>query len=54
MWHLVCGDVAAVGVGRVTDFFAFWRARELVAQSRIELGGTAGQHGYGGLTVRLI
>ncbi|MNR66145.1 hypothetical protein D3C85_1894920 [compost metagenome] len=38
----------------VTDFFAFWRARELAAQGRIELAGTAGQHGYGGLTVRAI
>lgn len=37
----------------VTDYFAFWRARELAAQGRIELAGTAGQHGYGGLTVRL-
>ncbi|WP_342246190.1 DUF3658 domain-containing protein [Pseudomonas sp. OTU5201] len=38
----------------VTDYFAFWRARELAALRRIELGGNAGQHGYGGLTVRLI
>lgn len=38
----------------VTDFFAFWRARELAAQGHVELGGTAGQHGYGGLSVRLI
>lgn len=37
-----------------TDFFAFWRARELAAQGRLELGGTAGQDGYGELTVRLI
>ncbi|MFC4860466.1 DUF3658 domain-containing protein [Pseudomonas sp. MAHUQ-62] len=36
-----------------TDFFSFWRARELAARGRIELGGTAGQHGYGGLSVRL-
>ncbi|WP_137822115.1 DUF1835 domain-containing protein [Pseudomonas sp. D(2018)] len=38
----------------VTDFFAFWRARELAGQGRIELGGTAGQQGYGALTVRLV
>ncbi|MDH4583911.1 DUF1835 domain-containing protein [Pseudomonas sp. BN415] len=38
----------------VTDFFAFWRARELADQRRIELGGTPGQHGYGALTVRLV
>jgi hypothetical protein len=36
-----------------TDFFSFWRARELAARGHIELGGNAGQHGYGGLTVRL-
>ena len=37
----------------VTDFFAYWRARELAAQGHLELGGSPGQHGYGGLTVRL-
>ncbi|MNP10314.1 hypothetical protein D3C76_1024590 [compost metagenome] len=37
----------------VTDFFAFWRARELAAQGRVELSGHEGQHGYGGLSVRL-
>ncbi|MBD2836895.1 DUF1835 domain-containing protein [Pseudomonas sp. JM0905a] len=37
----------------VTDFFALWRAQELAAEGRLELDGTAGQHGYGGLTVRL-
>ncbi|MNY79082.1 hypothetical protein D3C86_2195680 [compost metagenome] len=34
-------------------FFAFWRARELAAQGRVELSGHEGQHGYGGLSVRL-
>ncbi|MCY1309100.1 hypothetical protein D9M70_591600 [compost metagenome] len=38
----------------VTDFFAFWRARVLAARGLVELGGTAGQHGYGGLNVRLV
>lgn len=37
----------------VTDFFAFWRARELAARGRVELAGHEGQHGYGGLSVRL-
>lgn len=37
----------------VTDYFAFWRARELAAHGLIELGGVPGPHGYGGLTVRL-
>ncbi|MFZ6047958.1 DUF3658 domain-containing protein [Pseudomonas sp. CR3202] len=36
-----------------TDFFTLWRARELAAKGCIELVGDAGQHGYGGLTVRL-
>ncbi len=38
----------------VTDYFAFWRARELAAQGLVELAGSAGQHGYGGLTVRVV
>ncbi|MCY1354938.1 hypothetical protein D9M69_413390 [compost metagenome] len=37
----------------VTDFFAFWRARELATRGRVELSGHEGQHGYGGLSVRL-
>ncbi|WP_271409954.1 DUF1835 domain-containing protein [Pseudomonas sp. Q1-7] len=37
-----------------TDFFSFWRARELAAQGRIELAGSPGQHGYGGLQVRRV
>lgn len=36
-----------------TDFFSFWRVRELVAQGRVELGGSPGQRGYDGLRVRL-
>ncbi|MDX1367968.1 DUF1835 domain-containing protein [Pseudomonas sp.] len=37
-----------------TDYFLFWRARELAAAGRIELTGEAGAHGYGGLQARLI
>ncbi|MDH4558919.1 DUF1835 domain-containing protein [Pseudomonas sp. BN417] len=37
----------------VTDFFAFWRARELAARGCVELAGHGWQHGYGGLSVRL-
>ncbi|MNQ94040.1 hypothetical protein D3C85_1095390 [compost metagenome] len=37
----------------VTDYFLFWRARELAAAGRIELSGEAGVHGYAGLQARL-
>lgn len=37
-----------------TDYFLFWRARELVAMGRIELTGEAGAYGYSGLRARLI
>jgi len=37
-----------------TDYFLFWRARELAAAGRIELTGAAGAHGYSGLQARLI
>ncbi|NQD91492.1 DUF1835 domain-containing protein [Pseudomonas sp. CrR25] len=37
-----------------TDYFLFWRARELATAGRIELTGEAGAHGYGGLQARLI
>ncbi|HSX90530.1 MAG TPA: DUF3658 domain-containing protein [Pseudomonas sp.] len=37
-----------------TDYFLFWRARELAAMGRIALTGEAGAHGYGGLQARLI
>ncbi len=36
----------------VTDFFAFWRARELAAQGLLELRGVAGRLGYDELSVR--
>lgn len=36
-----------------TDFFLFWRARELAAQGRVEIQGEPGANGYGGLQVRL-
>lgn len=36
-----------------TDFFLFWRARELAVQGRVEIVGEPGAHGYGGLQVRL-
>ncbi|MFV0890188.1 DUF3658 domain-containing protein [Metapseudomonas otitidis] len=35
-----------------TDFFLFWRARELAAQGRVEIGGEPAANGYGNLRVR--
>lgn len=37
-----------------TDYFLFWRLRELATAGRIELTGEAGAHGYSGLQARLI
>lgn len=37
-----------------TDYFLFWRARELAAAGRIALTGEACAHGYSGLQARLI
>lgn len=36
-----------------TDFFVFWRARELVAADQLRLSGEPAEHGYGGLQVSL-
>lgn len=36
-----------------SDFFVYWRARELAGTGRIELSGEADASGYGGLKVRL-
>ncbi|WP_027908507.1 DUF1835 domain-containing protein [Pseudomonas sp. URMO17WK12:I4] len=35
-----------------TDFFLFWRARELADSGQLVLGGELGDHGYSGLQVR--
>ncbi|MCY1543002.1 hypothetical protein D9M68_787870 [compost metagenome] len=36
-----------------SDYFLFWRARELAVAGRIELAGEVGVGGYMGLRVRL-
>jgi len=35
-----------------TDFFLFWRARELAASGQLLVDGEPGEHGYSGLQVR--
>lgn len=35
-----------------TDFFVFWRARELAATGQLRLSGEPGEHGYRGLQVQ--
>lgn len=35
-----------------TDFFLFWRARELAASGQLVVDGEPGEHGYSGLQVR--
>jgi len=35
-----------------TDFFLFWRARELAASGQLVIDGEPGEHGYSGLQVR--
>ncbi|WP_070884968.1 DUF1835 domain-containing protein [Pseudomonas argentinensis] len=35
-----------------TDYFLFWRARELAAGGQLVLAGEPGEHGYSGLQVR--
>lgn len=36
----------------VTDYFAFWRARELAARGLVELDGAPGEQGYIALNIR--
>lgn len=35
-----------------SDYFLFWRARELAAAGQLVLSGEPGEHGYSSLQVR--
>lgn len=51
--RVMAGVMAGCDGFFASDFFLFWRARELAAQGRVEIDGEPASNGYGGLRVRL-